>query len=130
MAIVRQSSAEFDMKQALDDLAKRPLPTEKDIARHAAEDDSAWDIDWSKANVVYPPPSADEIRALRTTLGLSQAQFARRFGFTIDTIQQYEQGRRRPSGPATSLLRVIQMDPDAVLRALNQQQPARLEPAD
>jgi len=50
-------------------------------------------------------------------MGLSQAQFARRFGFTIDTLQQYEQGRRAPSGPAATLLRVIEADPDAVQRA-------------
>jgi putative transcriptional regulator len=50
-------------------------------------------------------------------LGLSQAQFARRFGFTLDTVQQYEQGRRRPSGPESTLLRVIEADPEAVVRA-------------
>jgi putative transcriptional regulator len=51
-------------------------------------------------------------------LGLSQAQFARRFGFTLDTVQQYEQGRQRPSGPASTLLRVIEADPEGVVRAL------------
>jgi putative transcriptional regulator len=51
-------------------------------------------------------------------LGLSQAQFARCFGFTLDTIQQYEQGRRHPSGPASNLRRVIKADTDAVVRAL------------
>jgi putative transcriptional regulator len=49
---------------------------------------------------------------------LTQTQFAGRFGFTLDTVQQYEQGRRRPSGPALTLLRVIEADPDAVVRAL------------
>jgi putative transcriptional regulator len=49
---------------------------------------------------------------------LTQAQFARRFGFTLDTVQQYEQGGRRPSGPASTLLRVIEADPEAVVRAL------------
>jgi putative transcriptional regulator len=58
------------------------------------------------------------VRALRTRLGLSQSQFALRFGFTIDTLQQYEQGRRTPSGPASTLLRVIDADPEAVIRAL------------
>jgi hypothetical protein len=36
----------------------------------------------------------------------------------LDTVQQYEQGRRRPSGPASTLLRVIEADPEAVVRAL------------
>jgi putative transcriptional regulator len=40
------------------------------------------------------------------------------FGFTLDTVQQYEQGRRRPSGPVSTLLRVIETDPEAVVRAL------------
>jgi len=83
--------------------------------------DFEWDEAKSAKNAaepVYPPPSADQVRALRARLGLSQAQFARRFGFTLDTIQQYEQGRRSPSGPATTLLRVIEADPDAVVRAL------------
>jgi putative transcriptional regulator len=67
---------------------------------------------------VYPPPSPEQVRALRAKLGLTQAEFARRFGFTPDTVQQYEQGRRRPSEPASTLLRVIEADPDAVERAL------------
>ncbi len=60
----------------------------------------------------------EQVRALRSRLGLSQAQFAQRFGFTVDTVQQYEQGRRTPSGPASTLLRVIDADPEAVIRAL------------
>jgi putative transcriptional regulator len=41
------------------------------------------------------------------------------FGFSVDTVQQYEQGRRVPSGPASTLLRVIAAEPEAVLRALD-----------
>jgi putative transcriptional regulator len=65
-----------------------------------------------------PPPSPERLRALRARLGLTQAQFARRFGFALGTVQQYEHGRRRPSGPASTLLRVIEADPEAVVRAL------------
>ena len=68
--------------------------------------------------MVYPPPSPEELRALRAHFGLSQKQFADRFGFTVDAIQQYEQGRRRPSGPAATLLQVIAAEPEAVARAL------------
>jgi putative transcriptional regulator len=67
---------------------------------------------------VYPPPTPDEMRALRARLSLSQKKFAERFGFTVEAIQQYEQGRRRPSGPAATLLQVIAADPRAVARAL------------
>jgi putative transcriptional regulator len=49
---------------------------------------------------------------------LPRTQFARRVGFTLDTVQQYEQGRQRPSGPTSTPLRVIEADPEAVVRAL------------
>jgi putative transcriptional regulator len=66
---------------------------------------------------------AHEVRGLRERHGLSQAEFARRFGFELDTIRKYEQGHRQPTGPARSLLRVIAAEPEAVKRALAQ--PAR-----
>src|SRR5215510_14907463 len=40
---------------------------------------------------------------------VSGTEVARRFGFSLDTVQQYEQGRRRPSGPAATLLRAPDM---------------------
>ena len=64
---------------------------------------------------------AREVRGLRERHGLSQAEFARRFGFELDTIRKYEQGHRQPTGPARSLLRVIAAEPGAVKRALAQQ---------
>jgi putative transcriptional regulator len=103
----------------LAELATRPPLSEKEIDAQAIEDGNAWtDEELADAEPVYPPPSPDQVRALRTRLGLTQAQFARRFGFTLDTVQQYEQGRRRPSGPASTLLRVIEADPETVVRAL------------
>lgn len=49
---------------------------------------------------------------------LSQTQFADRYGFSVETIRNYEQGHRAPAGPARALLRVIAHEPDAVTRAL------------
>jgi putative transcriptional regulator len=119
MPIVRVRAADIDRQKLLADLAARPEPTEAEIDRQAEEDGNAWtDEELATATVVYPPPTAEQVRALRARLGLSQAQFAHRFGFTVDTVQQYEQGRRRPSGPASTLLRVIEADPEAVMRAL------------
>jgi putative transcriptional regulator len=93
--------------------------TDAEIDSMAAEDGDAWtDAELATAVKVLPPPTAAQVRALRNRLGLSQAQFALRFGFTVDTVQQYEQGRRTPSGPASTLLRVIEADPEAVMRAL------------
>jgi len=119
MPIVRRSQIDDETLNEMVDLAKRRQWTEAEIDAMAAEDDSALtDAELGEAVRVYPPPTAEQIRALRARLGLSQSQFALRFGFTIDTVQQYEQGRRIPSGPAATLLRVIAGDPDAVARAL------------
>jgi DNA-binding transcriptional regulator YiaG len=51
------------------------------------------------------------------TLPVERAE-RHRIRFTLDTVQQYEQGRRRTLGPAASLLRIIKADPEAVDRAL------------
>ena len=56
--------------------------------------------------------------AIRTRLGLSQGEFVARFGFKLDALQNWEQGRRWPDGAARAFLRVIEREPDAVLRAL------------
>ena len=119
MPIVRRTRAEIDKAKLLAELAGRPQPSEDEIEAQAIEDGDAWaDEELAGAEPIYPPPSPDQVRALRARLGLTQEQFARRFGFTLDTVQQYEQGRRRPSGPASTLLRVIEADPEAVVRAL------------
>jgi putative transcriptional regulator len=119
MPIVRRTRADIDKAKMLAELASRPLPSEEEIEAQAAEDGDAWtEEELAETEPVHTPPSPEQIRALRGKLGLTQAQFARRFGFTIDTVQQYEQGRRRPSGPASTLLRVIEADPEAVVRAL------------
>jgi putative transcriptional regulator len=119
MPTVRRSRTEADESRALAELDAAPRWTEAQIDRMAARDADAWsDDDLANAVKVYPPPTPEQVRALRVRLGLSQAQFAVQFGFTIDTVQQYEQGRRKPSGPASTLLRVIDADPEAVVRAL------------
>jgi putative transcriptional regulator len=61
---------------------------------------------------------ADDVRAVREQSGLTQAQFAATFGIGLGTLQKWERGERRPSGAAKSLLRVMQADLSAVVRAL------------
>jgi putative transcriptional regulator len=61
---------------------------------------------------------AIDIRKLRESVDVSQAQFARMIGVSKDTLQNWEQGRRRPRGPAQALLRVFEKDPKAVVCAL------------
>jgi putative transcriptional regulator len=61
---------------------------------------------------------ATDIRKLRESVAVSQAQFARMIGVSKGTLQNWEQGRRHPRGPAKALLRVFEKDPRAVVRAL------------
>lgn len=51
----------------------------------------------------------------RHALGLSQTRFAGLLGVSVDTLQNWEQGRRRPTGAACVLLRIAAKNPDAVL---------------
>lgn len=62
--------------------------------------------------------SPQSVAAIRAKLKLSQAQFARAFGISLDTLQNWEQGRRQPTGPAKVLLRVAERHPEAVLEAV------------
>ncbi len=51
-------------------------------------------------------------RTIRTKLKLSQAAFAGLMGVSLRTVQDWEQGRRKPSGPAKSLLRIAEQHPE------------------
>jgi putative transcriptional regulator len=68
---------------------------------------------------------ADDIRAVRERSGMTQQQFAATFGIGLGTLQKWERGERRPSGAAKSLLRVMQADIPAVVRALGVKPPRR-----
>ncbi len=59
-----------------------------------------------------------DITHLREKLGLSQDRFAALFGLSSRTVRNWEQGVRRPDGPARVLLQVIDREPEAVMRAL------------
>ena len=66
---------------------------------------------------VHVPRDLD-VKALRTKLGLTQEQFAARFGFSVNTLRHWEHGTRRPEGPTRAYLLVIERAPRAVERAL------------
>ncbi|HEX7760289.1 MAG TPA: NadS family protein [Caulobacteraceae bacterium] len=63
-------------------------------------------------------PEAVDVKAIRHKLGLSQAAFAARFGFSAAAVRDWEQARRRPEASARVLLTVIDREPEAVQRAL------------
>ena len=55
--------------------------------------------------------SGDDVAALRRFVGLSQSQFAQAMGISVHTLRNWEQGRRRPEGPAIGLLRIAARHP-------------------
>ena len=67
---------------------------------------------------------SEMLRQMRAELGLTQEQFALRFGFDLDALQNWEQGRRKPDRAISAYLRVIARNPDAAARAQEEEEPA------
>ncbi len=65
-------------------------------------------------------PEEINVRRIRNKLHMSQKAFAENFGFKLRTVQDWEQGRRIPSGPSRNFLFVIDQEPEAVRRVLMQ----------
>ena len=59
-----------------------------------------------------------DVKAVRQRLGKSQSEFAHMIGVSVATLQNWEQGRRRPEGPARALLQVAAKNPEVVAAAL------------
>lgn len=59
-----------------------------------------------------------DVRAIRRAADMTQAQFAEAYDFSIRTIQEWERGAKKPSGPARTLLRAIRADPEGLRKAL------------
>mgnify|MGYP004705833553 FL=1 len=63
--------------------------------------------------------TAVKVKAIRTATGLSLSGFAKLISVNVDTLKNWEQGRREPTGPAKALLRAIERDPQHVIPALS-----------
>jgi putative transcriptional regulator len=70
------------------------------------------------SGVLEHRPHAVDVAELRRRLGLTQDQFAGRFGFSVATLRHWERGDRTPQGAALVLLNVIERNPGAVLEAI------------
>ena len=90
------------------DWARIDATTEDEIAAQIADDDAAAMRD-----------AAAYARRVRRKVGLSQVAFAKRIGVPVDTVRNWEQGKRLPRGPARALLRIIDRVPEAALQALD-----------
>lgn len=74
----------------------------------------------SRVYEIKPP----EIKSVRERLNVSQYEFAHMIGVSVRTLQNWEQGRRKPEGPAKALLRIASKNPRAVLEALHDEKAA------
>ena len=70
----------------------------------------------SRRTVVRSP----KVRTIRAKTSLSQTEFARLIGVSVKTLQNWEQNRRRPTGPAVALLRIIAREPKMAIEAIHQ----------
>jgi putative transcriptional regulator len=89
------------------DWSRVDATTEEEIAAQIAQDEAEAMRD-----------AAAYARRVRRKVGLSQVAFARRIGVPVDTVRNWEQGKRAPQGPARALLRIIDRAPQTALQAL------------
>ena len=100
------------------DLKRLRRTTESEIeGQIMADPDTAPVTTGGRWRKVYNPPVPD-VKAIRRKLRMSQADFANQFGFSVRTLQDWEQGRSVPDRTARTLLRVIEASPRTVERAL------------
>jgi len=72
----------------------------------------------TKSTVKVHEPEIIDVKAIRKKTGMSQQRFCATFGISLGTLRHWEQGLRMPRGPARVLLKVVDHDPDAVVRAV------------
>ncbi|MGA2570054.1 MAG: NadS family protein [Terracidiphilus sp.] len=94
------------MEKALFDDLVQSLKEAKAIAR--------GETPASRRNKITPP----DVKAVREQMGLSQSEFARLMHVSIKTLQNWEQRRRNPTGPAAALLKIVLSAPEVALKTL------------
>ena len=72
----------------------------------------------AKPSRTFEVKTANDVTRARNKLGISQSKFARLLGISEDTLQNWEQGRRKPTGPAKVLLKVAARHPKIILEAV------------
>lgn len=87
------------------------------IMRGLAEVEALLKGETAPGLVVHIPDEID-VAAIRQSTGLSQSKFADWIGVSKRTVENWEQGRRAPQGPARVLLAIIRKEPDVVQRVL------------
>ena len=120
MSTVVRSAKEISERKGKVKRGRLRRTTDTEIADQIASDpDTAHDMAGATGWRRVANPPVPDVKAIRKRRGLSQAQFAARFGFSVRTLQQWEQGRAIPDRPARILLKVIESAPEAVERVLS-----------
>ena len=84
----------------------------------AGLDDALKHARGKKSKVIIHKPETIDVKAIREKTGLSQQGFCAAFGISLGTLRHWEQGLRLPRGPARVLLKVVDNDPEAVIRVV------------
>jgi putative transcriptional regulator len=95
------------MEKSLFDELRQSLEEAKAIAKGEAKASRRFEI------------QTPDVKAVREQTGLSQSDFARLICVSIKTLQNWEQNRRHPTGPASALLKIVSSAPDVALRSLH-----------
>jgi len=97
-----------NLPQGKVNLALLDATSEKDIARQQREDDIEASMDAAKF-----------ARRVRRRIGLTQSEFSQKIDVSIETIRNWEQGKRSPTGAAKALLKMLDRSPELALIALS-----------
>jgi putative transcriptional regulator len=95
------------MEKGLFDDLVQSLKEAKDISKGKTKASRRFDV------------ASPDVKAVREQIGLSQSDFARLMRVSIKTLQNWEQHRRNPTGPAAALLKIVSTAPDLALRSLH-----------
>lgn len=86
----------------------------------AGLDDAINHAKGKKTKVVIHKPEMINVQAIRKKTGMSQQRFCTTFGISLGTLRHWEQGLRAPRGTARVLLKVVDNNPRAVIKAINE----------
>lgn len=95
------------MEKALFDDLVQSLKEAQAIAKGEAEASRRFEV------------AAPDVKAVREKIGLTQGEFARLMRVSVKTLQNWEQHRRNPTGPAAALLKIVSSDPEVAIRSLH-----------
>jgi putative transcriptional regulator len=117
MSIVKRKAAEPPRAHRPDWKALGALSDDEIAEQIRANPDAAPDVsDWPMDRAMLTEPL--DVKAIRSRLSMTQAQFARTFDLNLAALRDWEQRRRAPRGPARTLLRIIDREPEAARRAI------------